>query len=190
VTVPHVIGAAGPTLLVGLSLLASGGARAGHNTATSNTIQLAATQRLAFGRLLDDLPTGGSETVAFTASGQTLVEGTHVLSVGGTVQPAGFTLSASDLAMTGQTVTVSATALSGTASGPPLLAWRWLKAEYDGSQTAQTSQTTGDHLLITLTGVSIDTVGQTLRVFGSIEVESGDAVGSYSGVITVTANHQ
>ncbi len=110
--------------------------------------------------------------------------------MGGSIQPAGFTLSASDSDMTGQSITISMTGLSGTAAGTPVLPWRWLKAEYNDTQTVQATQSQGSGLVATLTGASISTMGSSLRVFGAIEVEGGDPAGQYSGVITVTANHQ
>lgn len=176
--------------MVGLSALGVQAARAGHSVLTSNTIQVAATQRLAFGRLLNDLDPGSVETVSFTTNGSALATGTNVISVGGTVQPAAFTLSASDSDMAGQSITVSVTAYVDGGTGTDTLPWRWLKADYGGTKTARTSATAGGSLVTTLTDVSIPTTGSTLRVFGGIEVDGDDASGSYTGTVTVTSNHQ
>ncbi len=183
-------GTEGSVLLVGLTLLGMNAVRAGHLSITANTIRVTATQPVAFGTLLNDLASGSAETVAFTTNGNDLVAGTDVLSVGGSIQPAVFTDSASAEAMTGQSITISMTGLSGIAAGTPVLPWRWLKAEYDDTHTVQATQSQGTALAATLTGVSISTMGTSLRVFGAIEIEGGDPGGHYSGVITVTANHQ
>lgn len=183
-------GTEGSVLLVGLTLLGMNAVRAGHLSITTNTIRVTATQPVAFGQLLNDFAPGSAETVSFTTNGNDLAAGTDVLSVGGSIQPAAFTVSASANDMTGQNITVSVTGLSGTATGTAVLPWRWLKAEYDDTHTAQARQSQGTGLVTTLTGVSISTMGTSLRVFGAIEIEGSDPDGHYSGVITVTANHQ
>lgn len=176
------------SVLVGLSALSLQCARAGHLLATANTIQVSSTRRLAFGRLLNDLAPGASETVSFTDAGNDLVGGTDVIRVGGTVQAAGFTISASQEDMAGQSVTLSVAALE-TGAGTATLPWRWVKADYNGTKTARATQSTGTRLVVTLTDVSIPTIGRSLDVFGGIEVR-GDMGGDYKGVVTVTANHQ
>lgn len=183
--------------VVGLSSVAYQGARAGSATTSATAdlvkdIVVTKVQNMAFGNLLSNFGTGTAaatkETVKFNAAGTALVAGTDVTHVDGIVQPAKFNLSTDTDAATGQSITVQAVAL-GHATGTHTLPWRSLKADYT-AKSVSAAQTIGTGLTATITNASVPTTGQTLDAYGGIEVEASDAIGSYSGTVTVTANRQ
>lgn len=178
--------------VVGLSALASQDVHAGSasNSATANIVSditVSSKQPMQFG---DVLVTGtGNTGTAELDSGRDVTTTGGVSAVGGSPQPAEFTLKTSETAESNQTITVNATALANADSATHTLPWRSLNASYDGANTVH-STGTSTGLEVKITGASVPTSGATLRAYGGVEVQSGDPIGTYIGKVTVTANRE
>ncbi len=136
-------------------------------------VDVTQTQSLNFGSLTE----ASAGTLAVGVAGGAPVAGGGVTSIGGTIQPGGFKL----VGTTARNITVTAPNSVAVSNGTATMNVTGISIASPGP-----ANTTTGTLTTTLGAATVS----NYRLGGTLNVGAGQATGTYTGTVTVTANYQ